>query len=142
MSVVHQATQMRLGRHSELRCPWDWFTWAMWQPVDTWLLTLFRKDGKLLRWCARKAQRQTDKWIYRPRSKQREREIEIDACRNRKLVLKVYIYIGGFFFICLFYWQPLIFFTTDTLSEIFNPFGRKGLCLLISAKEFGQRKDA
>lgn len=116
MSVVHQATQMRLGRHSELRCPWDWFTWAMWQPVDTWLLTLFRKDGKLLRWCARKAQRQTDKWINRPRSKhtQREREIEIDACRNRKLVLKVYICIGGFFLYVYFIDNHvLIFFTTD-----------------------------
>lgn len=33
-------------------------------------------------------------------------------------------------------------FFLPLISEIFNPFGRKGFCLLISAKGFGQRKDA
>lgn len=48
--------------------------------------------------CKKGSKRQTDKWINRPKSKQRERGRERDACRNRKLVLKVYIYIGFFFY--------------------------------------------
>lgn len=49
--------------------------------------------------CKKGSKRQTDKWINRPKSKQREREGERDACGNRKLMLKVYIYIVFFLYV-------------------------------------------